>query len=493
MLQGSAKTPKNLVVAAVEELMANVMIADSSYNIVYMNDAVKNLLRDAETDIRQKFPDFEVDKLIGRSIDVFHKNPAHQRGLLDHLTDTHRAAIKIGERTFDLIANHMFKGGKRIGTVVEWADAAERLMNIEYAGKIEALGRSQAVIEFEMDGTILDANDNFLNALGYRKGEVEGKHHSMFVDPAFRSSAEYAGFWEKLRAGEFQQSEFKRIRKDGSDVWIQATYNPIFDSSGKPVKVVKFATDITSEINERQRRADVQSGIDADLNEIAATLSTTAEQATNSASTSEQTAGSVQTVAAAVEELVASIQEISRQVNSAMEVSQKAVGEAAKSSQIMTGLSEDAKTIGNVIELIDNIANQTNLLALNATIEAARAGEAGKGFAVVASEVKSLASQTSKATEDISSQIESVQSTTADAVVAIGAVMDIIEKINDISTNISAGVEEQTVVTREISTNMQTASHGVEMVTSSAQVISSAMEQIDAATQKVREASRSIA
>lgn len=383
--------------------------------------------------------------------------------------------------------------GKTVKVVKIASDITDqKLRNADFEGQVAAINQSQAVIHFELDGTIIDANDNFLGALGYRLDEIKGQHHRMFVEPDYAASNEYGEFWDDLAAGQYKASEFKRLAKGGREVWIQASYNPILDASGRPFKVVKFATDRTAQVEERHRRAGMQKQIDEDLSEITQSISAASDQATDSASASEQTSSSVQTVAAAAEELVASIQEISRQVQTALDVSQNAVGEAERSSEIMSGLSEDAKTIGSVIELIDGIADQTNLLALNATIEAARAGEAGKGFAVVASEVKSLASQTSKATEEISAQVSSVQETTGNAVEAIESIMAVIKNIGEIATSISSAVEEQTAVTNDISSNMQSAAQGVEMITTNMQSISAATAQIRSSTQNVREASQSL-
>ena len=385
------------------------------------------------------------------------------------------------------------RAGKPVGVIKIATDiTATKRKNADFEGQITAVNKSQAVIHFEMDGTIIDANENFLAALGYGLEEIRGKKHAMFVAPAERGSAAYRDFWEKLRGGAFQSGEFLRLGKAGNEVWIQATYNPIVDSNGRPFKVVKFATDITAQVMERRRREEIQQAIDADLEGVVTTVSDAARRASEAASASVNASTNVQTVAAAAEELVASIEEISRQVALATEISTKAVDEATRSGMVMEGLSEDAQSIGEVIDLIDTIAGQTNLLALNATIEAARAGEMGKGFAVVASEVKSLASQTAKATENINSRIASVQNSTASAVTAIGTIKDIIEQINTISASIAAAIEEQSAVTRDISDTMQTASNGVTVISDNVQAISTSTEEIDAAARKVREASRAI-
>jgi methyl-accepting chemotaxis protein len=233
---------------ATDVLTANVMVADANLNIIYLNEAVTDFLKEAESDIQKELPRFSVAGLIGSNIDVFHKHPAHQRQMLENLTRTHRATINVGGRTFDLVATPLQDAnGKRIGVAVEWSDATLRLQNMESMAKVAAIGRAQAVIEFEMDGTIITANDNFLKALGYTLPEIKGQKHSLFVEPAMRDSAAYREFWAGLNRGEFQAAEYKRIGKGGREVWILATYNPILDSQGKPFKVTKFATDVTEQ------------------------------------------------------------------------------------------------------------------------------------------------------------------------------------------------------------------------------------------------------
>ncbi len=364
----------------------------------------------------------------------------------------------------------------------------QKLVNADLAGQIAAVGKSQAVIQFQMDGIVLDANENFLKALGYTLDEVKGRHHSMFVDEAYRATPAYKEFWAKLNRGEYQADEFKRIGKGGREVWIQASYNPIFDLNGKPFKVVKYATDVSAQVKARQEMARMAEREKQQMTELQALFSQIAENAQSLASASEElTATSqqmsanaeetsaqativsknseqvnknLQTVATGTEEMGASIKEIAKNATESAKIATAAVKVAETTNVTVSKLGDSSTEIGQVIKVITSIAQQTNLLALNATIEAARAGEAGKGFAVVANEVKELAKETAKATEDISRKIEAIQADTKAAVDAIGTISGIINQVNDISNTIASAVEEQNATTNEMARNVSEAAGG---------------------------------
>ncbi len=386
------------------------------------------------------------------------------------------------------------KSGKTVRVVKFATDITDRkLADADVHGQIAAINRAQAVISFNPDGTVIDANDNFLKVLGYRREEIVGKHHSMFVAAEERNSPAYKAFWDDLRAGQFKSDEFRRIGKDGKDVFIQATYNPIFDMNGRLIKVTKFAIDITAAVGRRRARQAAQVEITRDLDEVAGLVSRSNSEAESANDIASTTATNVQAVAAGAEELAASVAEISRQVSVALSVSEEAVTQAETATKVVSGLASAAQKIDQVVELINTIAGQTNLLALNATIEAARAGEMGKGFAVVAQEVKQLAAQTSKATDEIATEIAGVQQITSEAVSTIAGISATITRINGVSSSIATAVEEQAAVTQDMSGNMQTAAKGVDNIASALGEISRSVRSAHTATGSLQKAAAAIA
>jgi len=366
----------------------------------------------------------------------------------------------------------------------------QRTEEADRAGQIAAIDKVQAVIAFDLDGTVIAVNDNFLAAMGYSRAEVLGQHHSLFVEPAYRESEAYRAFWAALRNGTYQAAQFRRIGKDGREVWIQASYNPILDAAGRPYKVVKFATDISDQV---RLFANLRTLIDQNFGEIeqAVTHSTTAASLASSAADS--TSGNVQTVAAAAEELAASVAEMSQSIVRSQSATDTAYACVQDADGHTKRLAETATAMTGIVGLIQDIAGQINLLALNATIEAARAGAAGRGFAVVASEVKALADQAARATGQINGEIASVQRVSQEVVQALSSIGSSVSVMRETVVATAAAIEEQSAVTRDLAESMQSAAGAVTEITGNIGAIVQSVADVSRAVDTTREAAKVLA
>ncbi len=350
-------------------------------------------------------------------------------------------------------------------------DVTEQTMrNADVESKMVAIDRSQATIEFDMDGTIITANHNFLSAMGYSLGEVKGRHHSMFVDSTEAAGNDYKEFWASLSRGEFRIAEYRRFGKGGREVWIHGSYNPIIGLEGRAVKVVKIATDITSRVKlqaEADRRNELSRQLTEEViacaNEFAEGARVIAESSATLSDGAQSQAASVEQMTASIDELSDSIQVIARSTTDskqqALDTAKmateggKAVAEALNAMRLIEKSSEQ---ISEIIQVISEIASQTNLLALNAAIEAARAGEHGLGFAVVADEVRKLAERSSEAAKEITQLIKEssrrvgegaglskkVGDSLQEIVVAVGKTAERIAQISDQTDTQSASATQ---------------------------------------------------
>ncbi|NMV70333.1 methyl-accepting chemotaxis protein [Agrobacterium fabrum] len=424
--------------------------------------------------------------------------------------------------------NPVFRSGKPYKVVKIATDiTAKRIKAVEDAGKLEALSRSQATIEFFPDGTIITANPNFCATVNYDLKEIEGKHHRMFCDPAYTASAAYANFWQRLASGEFISDEFVRYGKNGKEIWIQAAYNPVLDEAGKVVKVVKFATDVTPRMSAITVLADALQALAAgdlvqrldtsfvpsmeklraDFNEVVGKLQATMQTISHNASTiasgsgeiriaadqlsqrTEQQAASLEETAAALEEITTTVTDASQRAAEAGKLVLRTREHAEHSGDVvqqaisaMDAISRSSGEITNIIGVIDDIAFQTNLLALNAGVEAARAGEAGKGFAVVAQEVRELAQRSAVAAKEIKSLINTSREQVANGVDLVGrtggALRDIQSQMGEIDINVSAIVE----ASREQANGLKEINQAVNVMDQATQKNAAMVEETTAAS-----------
>jgi len=328
--------------------------------------------------------------------------------------------------------NPIFDAEGKPVKVVKFATDVTRQKNLsaETRGKLDAIGRSQAVIEFDMRGNVLSANDNFLRTMGYAEDEVLKQHHSMFCEPELVKSAAYRHFWANLGQGQFQSGRFKRRGKHDADIWILATYNPILDVNGKPYKVVKFAMDVTEQVHREELVSAKVKAISGVLAELSQSISAIAEGAQQSAGMATQTQSEAHDGSKLLE----------------------------RSKDAMLAIQKSSGDVHDIIETISDIASQTHLLAFNAAIEAARAGEHGNGFSVVANEVRKLAEKSALAAREISKLINETVSRVDDGTRLAGAVEDAFERIvrsvGSTSTSIGkihASTSEQASATRNVS------------------------------------------
>ncbi|TKW60415.1 MAG: PAS domain S-box protein [Blastochloris viridis] len=282
-----------------------------------------------------------------------------------------------------------------------------------------AFDKVQALIHFSPDGTILDANENFLKSTGYSLEEIKGRHHSMFCDGSYVQSPEYKEFWNALNRGEIQTGEFRRVGKQRQDIWLQASYTVKYDNNGEVVGVIKYASDITP-----QKRANMESN------------------------------QAIEAVTTSLQELTSSIADISSSTNTTRDAVEDVQRQSDAANSSVTRLLQSAEAMSEVLVLIQNISGQINLLALNAAIEAARAGDAGRGFAVVADEVKRLASQAEESTDKINDEIKGIQSIADAVATSLGQIQQSIQGLVESSNTVASAVEEQSVVTAGIADNM---------------------------------------
>lgn len=324
------------------------------------------------------------------------------------------------------------KNGRPLKVVKFATDiTAIKRRNAEFEGKIDAISRSQAVIEFDLQGNILGANSNFLRTLGYTNQEIVGQHHRMFCDEALVQSPEYRNFWANLAEGKFQAGRFRRNGKHGAEVWIQATYNPIIDVNGQAYKVVKYAMDVTDQVRLEKAVREKVEGISQVMEELSASIDSISGSSSKSS------------------ELALRTQQEAADGSRLLRQSRDAILEIQKSSQ----------DVHEIIRTISDIASQTNLLAFNAAIEAARAGQHGLGFSVVADEVRKLAEKSALAAREISklitqtiARVDDGGRMSAQVEEAFSQIMNSVTSTTESIAQIHAATTEQAVATRDVST-----------------------------------------
>ena len=479
-----------------DQLPFNVMYADRDFTVTYMNQASLDTLRTLE-----KHLPIPVDKIVGSSIDVFHRSPAHQRRLLsDERNLPIRSIIQVGPEKLELNVRAVHNADRAYtGSMVTWRIVTQELVNAEKVNQLIQMVDSAPI-------NLMCADKNFnLSYLNKASLRTLKSIERLLPKPADRLLGESIDIFHKnpdhqrrLLSNDKNLPHRAKI-KLGDEV-LDLQVNAIYDESKNYIGPMVTWDIITKRLALVSALEETSNMLAASSGELTANSAKLLEQATgvnqqsqSGAAAAEEVSRGVQAVATNMEEMAASIRELARSSSEAASMANGALQTAGQASQIINQLGASSQEIGNIIKVISGIAQQTNLLALNATIEAARAGDAGRGFAVVANEVKELAKQTAKATDDITAKIQNLQKDTTGAVTAIDSISGAVKAMNNISSTIAAAVEEQNATAKEVARVVSESAKGVAEIATTVRTTAASAKETTVSIGQAKEAANGLA